>query len=142
MNRYKISYSIISYQYLFVIQYYHERVVHVLYGTPSKLICFLLFFISYDLWETWMNQDEIEDQILTIYRITNEKDGANPASPLLLREKHGLFLRKGLFGLSNAYGVAQLFLKPVLCFLSLHNSVFSLKFIFYRWKLSFQIIKF
>ena len=46
----------------------------------------------------------MEDHILSIYRLSSDKIN-DESSPVLHRDKHASFLRKGLAGLSGAYEV-------------------------------------
>lgn len=62
----------------------------------------------------FISQNEVESGILGIYQAFAEKTGSSRCKqmPILLREKHGSFLRRGLTRLSDAYEVRKLLMYP------------------------------
>ncbi|XP_021948098.1 protein farnesyltransferase subunit beta [Folsomia candida] len=72
--------------------------------------------------DTFDEQNEVENGLLAIYQAFAEKPGSSRCKqiPILLREKHTTFLRRGLKRLSDAYEALDAS-RPWLCYWILHS---------------------
>ncbi|CAG7681825.1 unnamed protein product [Allacma fusca] len=71
--------------------------------------------------QTFDEQEEVEEHILNIYSAVSEQSGKSPENLIHVnREKHAIFLRKGLSGLSDAYESLDAS-RPWLCYWILHS---------------------
>lgn len=61
-------------------------------------------------------QDEVEEQILDLYRLFCEKHRTNPNTPVLTKDKHSSYLRRGLYKFSNNFEVSRKC--NVMCYMS------------------------
>ena len=73
-------------------------------GIVSSFVRYLIIIMLVVATSLILLQEEVEDQILNIYRLNSERIN-DESSPVLHRDKHASFLRKGLIGLSDAYEV-------------------------------------
>jgi len=54
---------------------------------------------------TYDEQDEVEEQILDLFKMFMEQHGNTPNMPLLAKEKHSSYLRRGLYKFSSNFEV-------------------------------------
>jgi len=69
--------------------------------------------------QTYEDQDEVEEQILELYRMFSEKTHKDSDVPILAKEKHSTYLRRGLSQLSDSYEALDAS-RPWLCYWILH----------------------
>lgn len=71
---------------------------------------------------TFELQESVENGVLGIYQSFAERSGSSRGKhlPTLYREKHGVFLRRGLKRLSEAYEALDAS-RPWLCYWALHS---------------------